>query len=160
MSSQIAIPQINSGLTKTSLKVLSAQFVENVIDFGDVLQAATALSAAENFIKEVKSSEKLKAAVRGEIEKEGKVSTLPSGAKLELAETGTIYNFDNCEDDDLIDLLKMQAEFNERVKARQDMLKTLPLAGIDLAMTSSGEVKRIYPPSKTSTSSYKVTLAK
>lgn len=160
MSNQLAIPQLSSGLTKTSLKVLSTQFVDGILESGGELQAAEALSAVENFVKEVKADDRLKEAIRSEISKEGKASILPSGAKLELAETGTKYDYSQCCDDDLTELLQQQEIIEAKIKQRQDMLKTLPLEGVYLAMSSTGEMKRVYPPSKTSTSSYKVTLAK
>lgn len=157
---QIAIPQLNSGLTKTSLKVLSTQFIEKILENGGELQAAEALSAAESFIKEVKADDRFKDAIRTEIAKEGKAAQLPSGAKLELAETGTKYDYSQCGDDDLIDLLQQQSDIEEQIKQRQDMLKNLPESGIDIAMKTSGEMKRIFRPAKTSISSYKVTLGK
>lgn len=159
-TNQIAIPQLNSGLTKTSIKTLAVQFTENILENGGAMEAAEALSAVENFVKEVKTSDKLKDAIRSEIELNGKSYTLPSGAKLELAETGSKYDFSQCNDADLVYMEQRMADLEEQLKQRKDMLKNLPLQGIDMAMQTTGEVVTIYPPSKTSTSSYKVTLCK
>jgi hypothetical protein len=50
-------------------------------------------------------------------------------------------------------------QIDKSMKWRKDFLKTVPVSGLDI-ITEDGEAVRIYPPSKKSTSSYKVELAK
>lgn len=147
------------GLSKSEIKSMAENAVSHVIETGEVLKAAEGLAAMENFIKEFKASEAFKDYTRTEIEKYGKAFTSSSGAKLELAETGSKYDYSMCNDPELE--VKMQAleTAQNDVKERQDFLKNLPLSGVDI-VTSDGEVLKIYPPSKTSVSSYKVSLRK
>ena len=53
----------------------------------------------------------------------------------------------------------MFAIYDQDLKDRETFLKTIPESGID-HLTDEGELIKIYKPSKTSTSSYKVTLAR
>jgi hypothetical protein len=158
---EIQLPIIKNGLTKKEITSLANESVERAIDNGNEIPFAEALSAAEQLIKEMKANEDLKKAVRCELEKaDGGKMTSASGAKLELAETGTKYDYSKCEDTDLVEWQRQYDALGEKIKSRQDMLKTFPLAGLDLAMEETGEIVKVFPPAKSSTSSYKVTLAK
>jgi hypothetical protein len=45
------------------------------------------------------------------------------------------------------------------VKARKEFLKTVPLSGLEI-LTKDGELVTVYPPAKSSKSSFKVSLPK
>jgi len=47
---------------------------------------------------------------------------------------------------------------DEALKARKEFLKTVPIEGLTVVDTASGETVTVYPPSKSSNSSYKVSL--
>jgi len=157
---QVQLPIISNGLTKTTIAMLANEAVERTISNGNELAFAEAISAAEQLIKEIKSNDVFKNCVRSEIEKYGKETKTSSGAKIELAETGTKYDYSQCNDSELIDMYAQLELLKNKVKERENMLKTLPLSGIDIAMQTTGEIVRVYPPAKTSTSSYKITLLK
>jgi hypothetical protein len=113
----------------------------------------------ENFIKELRSNKQFSDYVRDEIAKNGKQIETQS-AKLELAETGVKYNFDNC-GDVIYEQLEQQLQSVEAdLKDRKEFLKTVPLSGLSIINEQTGEVSTIYPPSKQSTSTYKITLKK
>jgi hypothetical protein len=69
------------------------------------------------------------------------------------------YDYVFCEDDILNDLVISRLALEEQIKERQEFLKHLPSEGIEI-ISRYGEVKRIYPPSKSSTSSIKCTISK
>ena len=160
MNDLINIPSVQLGVTKADIVQIASSFVAEVIESGAVLEVAEALSANENLIKEVKSSKEYVDAVRDELAKHGKGYTTVSGAKIELAEVGTKYDFYNCDDIELHRLEQQKVSSDEALKARQDFLKNIPLSGIELTNKETGEMYMIYPPSKSSVSSYKITLAK
>jgi hypothetical protein len=155
-----ALEVFEQGLTKSNIKQMAQDAVYSVLERGNPLQVAEALTAMENFIKEVKDTKEFKEYVREEAGKYGKVYTSPSGAKIELAETGTAYDFYNCGDIVVI-ILEQELEMAKmRLEERKKFLKNLPIEGIDQLNKETGDIERIYPPAKTSTSSYKVTLAR
>jgi hypothetical protein len=97
--------------------------------------------------------------VRDEVAKHGKAATTPRGVKIELAEVGSSFDFTQCNDPELVTLEAEVLAANEKLKARKDFLKAVPTKGMEI-ITGEGEVITIYPPSKSSKSSYKVTLPK
>lgn len=147
------------GLSKVKIKEVAILSVQSVLDEGNPLEVAEALSSMELFIKEVKGDERFKNYVREELEKE-KSYTSASGTKIELSETGTKYDFSKCDDFILESLLEQQEEITLKVDERKKFLKTLPLEGMDILNKNTGELVKVYPPSKSSTSGYKVTLSK
>lgn len=159
LSASTALTFFEKGLSKSEIKTMAASAIESVFESGNPLKIAEALSAMELFIKEVKDDKKFKEYVREEAAKTPKGFISNSGAKVELFEAGTTYDFSNCADPVLnelnlaIDIAKVKAE------ERKTFLKALPLSGMDI-ITTEGEVVKVYPPAKSSVSSYKITLAK
>jgi hypothetical protein len=97
--------------------------------------------------------------IRDEVGKYGKTFTTPRGVKFELAETGSNYDFSQCNDPELA-LLEQQAdEVSKKLKERKEFLKTVPSKGLEIH-NGDGELVMVYPPSKSSKSSYKVSLPK
>jgi hypothetical protein len=77
------------------------------------------------------------------------------GFKVEVVETGQTYNYDNCNDSELEELMIQKKELDAKIKARQDFLKSI---NGHLDVIQDGEAKTIYPPAKFSTTSAKFTL--
>ena len=148
-----------SGLKKSEINSLAKTAVEAVLENGNVLDVAESLSAMEDFIKSVRADKRFTDYVREETAKYGKLFTSPSGAKIELAEVGSKYDFSLCNDPELQEYENHLIFYEKQVKDRKEFLKVLPSAGIDI-ITKDGEPIKIYPPSKTSTSSYKISLTK
>lgn len=162
---------------------ISDQGVDQVATklYNDILEGhTTAVTVAEmfKFVEEVGKSVKGKSddngqntfvdLVRDEIKASsdnGKSFTSRYGTKLELAETGTKYDFSIC-GDPLWDYYTTQMEFlKELIKKRETFLKTItvPYSVGNLLIPETGELHEsveLNPPIKTSTSSYKQTLLK
>jgi len=152
------LPVLSSGLTKTQVKVIAQKSIQELLNNGNILEAAEMISVMETFIKEIRASKEFTEYVRDEVSKNGKDITNPSGAKIELAETGVKYDYSQCGDYQL-QMYEQQLESLENsIDMRKQFLKTLPPSGIEIV--DGDEVNRVYPPSKSSTSSYKITLSK
>jgi hypothetical protein len=134
------------------------EYVETIKFFEKLAKVISGDSSSKN-PDEKSGDTEFKDMIREEIKKYNGTYTTPRGVKFEMAETGTKYDFSKCGDSELPVLEVQAAEINALIKKRQEFLKTLPASGIDI-ITSDGEAIKIYPPSKTSTSSYKATLAK
>ena len=100
--------------------------------------------------------------LRDEIERNGEKGkyTTGRGVKFEVAETGSSYDFSQCNDPELAELEEKAKIAADAVKARKEFLKTVPAAGIEMLDRSTGEMITVYPPSKSSKSSFKVSLPK
>ena len=153
------LPTITDQLTKTQIKIMSEHIIEELQNNGNIIQSADAIAKMELLIKEIRGSKEWVAYLREEVSKYGKDFTTSSGTKIELAEVGTKYDFNNCNDEILSGLLKAEEDISESVKKRKEFLKMLPVEGCDI-ITSEGEVVKIFPPSKTSTSSVKLSIQK
>jgi len=80
------------------------------------------------------------------------------GVKFTLAEVGTVYDFSKCNDPKYLDLLLAVEGAKTELKLYQDFLKTVPTKGLEVRR--GDELITIYPPSKSSKSSFKVSLPK
>ncbi len=80
-----------------------------------------------------------------------------SGAKIEKSELGTKYNYSGSNDPIYNHRKQIADAANEQLKEREEFLKALkePLILVD---DESGEVARIVPPLKTSTTGLKVSI--
>lgn len=79
-------------------------------------------------------------------------------AEFSIKEVGTVYDWSKCEDSQLQSLLNQQNELKEKIKAKQDFLKTVPQSGLSILDETTGEMITVYPPAKSSTTSVAVSL--
>ena len=93
------LPIISNEFTKTQIKVIANNTVNDIIDGGkDVLKIADTLAKLELFIKELKANPEYMDYLIHEVSQYGKGTTTSTGTKLELAEvdeetgeTNTLY---------------------------------------------------------------------
>lgn len=154
------MPYITNGLRKSEISGLAKVAVDTLLENGNPLSVAENLSAMENFVAEVKKDPRFIDYVREEAKKFNGTFTSSSGAKIELAEVGTKYVFDQCGDPKLVELQDMFDRADYALKERKEFLKTVPKSGLEIVDKESGDVSTVYPPAKSSTSSFKITLAK
>ena len=117
------------------------------------LQAKSMIEIAEALIADLSYREIL----LDEATKHGKAFDYQS-AKFSIREVGTKYDYSKCEDLKLLELQKEAELATIVLKARQDFLKVVPIAGVLFTDEITGETYKIYPPSKSSTTSVTVTL--
>lgn len=152
------LPAVSNELTKTQIKIIAEDSVSRLIDNGNLVESSETFSKVEMLIKEIKSNKDYIDNLRDEVSKFGKQVITSSGTKIELAEVGVKYDYSNCGDETYKKMLSQFEILETAIKERQDFLKTIPLSGIEVLYDD--EIVRLYPPSKSSTSSIKTTISK
>jgi len=151
---------VQGDYSKTSIAKLSTLLVDQVLEMGNPLELAEQIAASENLIKAIKEDKRFSDYVHEQLDQyKGKFNT-ESGTKIESAEVGTKYDFSVCKDFVLEEMSNELLLLEEQIKKRREFLKTTPSTGLIITDEKTGETMTVYPPVKTSTSSYKVTLAK
>lgn len=92
-------------------------------------------------------------------ERYGKTGALYNGANLCVAEVGVKYDYSACNDPEWDDLSKQRAELDAKIKARETFLRGIPREAT-IINEDTGEITKVVPPIKTSSTSVKVTFAK
>jgi hypothetical protein len=119
------------------------------------LKAHLQVKAMEDIIKGLTSDDAYRNMLLDEAAKYGKSFEFMNG-KFSTKETGVRYSYDQCEDPILSELYDNDNELQEKIKARQKFLQSVPPEGLDIRV--GDELVTIYPPSKSSTTSVTVTL--
>jgi hypothetical protein len=146
-------------ITKPDVAHRALAFVNRVLEQGNPLSIVEKIAAWRLFFKNVEEDFRLEDYVLEELNKtQGKV-TLASGTKIERMEAGTKYIFTNCNDSELHRLEWAAEAAANAVKDRKEFLKKVPKEGMTVVNGETGEVETIYPPIKSSISTYKVTLS-
>jgi hypothetical protein len=149
---------LEGGNTKSEIENLALLLIEDTLEKGTPIELAEKIAATENLIKVIKDNDRYKTYVVEELGKySGKYST-GSGTKIEVCEAGVKYNYDKCNDPVLADLYNQKAELEGKIKFRESFLKAVSPEGTDIRVED--QLVTVYPPSKTSTTTYKVTLSK
>jgi hypothetical protein len=151
--------QVTTSATKTDLIQLAEKTVNEISEFGKPIETVEILSRMEFLIDQIKKNKDFIEIVRNELEKDGKVITTPTGTKIELVEAGTKYNYQDSNDPEWIELNQKFQEIKAKMSERETFLKTIPQEGVP-HISKEGELIQIYRPTKTSTSTFKTTLAK
>lgn len=128
----------------------------NEIEAGiiDPLHMSIYLKTMEKIVEGIQG--KIKSSALSEAEKYGKSFDF-RGAKIELAELGTKYDFTNCQDKVWEELDKQTKDIAEKKKERETMLKTVR-DSMALVDEETGETWKVFPPIKSSTSGIKITI--
>lgn len=90
----------------------------------------------------------------------GQKSVTKGDATLEIAETGTRYDYSTTGDARIAELYELKKALDADIKEREQYLKSLPSSGVQVVDPESGEVATLYPPVKTSTTWIRTTFAK
>lgn len=90
-------------------------------------------------------------------QKHGKKFGLHNG-EFQIKEAGSTFDWTVCNDQYLNDLLLQMEDIKDSVKKRQDFLKTVPTSGFDTLDEKSGELVKLYPPAKSSTTVVSVSI--
>jgi len=155
-------------LSKTNAAAFHAQMKDMIKDTGyGLFEYVEVLKFFEKVKEQISGSsqsgipedKEFTSMVRDEVAKWGKAATTERGVKIELAETGSTYDFSKCADPELTKLEAEAEAASAKVKARKEFLKGVSSRGLEV-LCEGGEVVTIYPPAKSSKSSYKVTLPK
>jgi hypothetical protein len=142
----------------TSTKKASTQLATYFIDMinggtEDPVMTMVKIKIIEDALDTAKKDKSVREYVLQEAEKNGK-SFEVMGARIDIAENGTKYDYSVCNDITWSDLNGQIENLKEQLKERETMLKVLPENG--LADPGTGEM--IYRPAKSSTRGIKITL--
>lgn len=143
--------------SKNQVELFSNQ-IKDSLTSGDVdpLELAIYFKAMEETIKQVK--ETMSSLALSEAQKYGKSFEF-KGAKIEVKELGTSYDYSNCGDIYLNKFSEQISELTEKRKTRETIVKALkePMTAVD---EETGETFTMYPPIKKSTTGIAISLIK
>ena len=144
------------GLTKSEQTDMAQQIIDRVND-GELsaMEAKLFLKSAESVVS--RAMEGIDPLARREAERYGEKSFRLKGVNVELANTGTKYDYSECNDPELTNLQEKLDEIKKQVTARQKFLQTLkkPTTIVDDA---TGEIITINPPVKTYNEGLKISF--
>ena len=154
--------QLNAFPTSKSRQAAAAgEFINMIID-GQInpVNTAVQLKGIAEMATIALKDERLKDAVIRECDKyeKGETPTF-QGAKLQVRETGTKWDYSRCGDSVYDGLAAEMAALKAKMDERERFLKsiTAPMTIVD---NETGEVYEVQPPKKTSTTSFSITFAK
>jgi hypothetical protein len=133
-------------------------FVEQVVqNMDDPLRTHYQIKCMEEVIKAITGNDEYRSEVLSRAEKHGKSFDFRN-AEFSIRETGVSYDWSFCQDEELNDLIKAKEVIEAKIKGRQEFLKTVPVGGMTIVDEETGEIIKIYPPVKRSTTSVAVKL--
>jgi hypothetical protein len=115
------------------------------------------LKCMNDIIKRVLEDKTYKIIVLDEAMKYGSTHFEYQNAGIAIKETGVQYDYSKCNDTVYDELMQSFAHTDKLLREREKFLKALPASGMDV-ITEDGEAVKIYPPSKSSSTSTVVTL--
>ena len=149
------LPSFNKGLSKKEITSLVAQSVARIAEEGNALEIAELLSVMDEFISQYRKDAVFIDCVRYELDKySGKFQSV-SGTKIEPFEAATRYDFSS--DGSWRHVAEKIDQLNAERKSIEERLKRIP-PGKTIIDEETGEL--LQGPSKTSVSTYKISLPK
>lgn len=149
----------NLSLFETS-KIERQSFTEAIVNnlmegLADPLKVHLQVKCMEDIIKQITANPVYRDLLVTEAAKYGK-NFEHHNAKFEIKETGVKYNYENCGDPILQSLEQKFEAIETELKERQKFLRSLPESGMEILVDD--ELVKVYPPSKTSTTSVTINL--
>ena len=143
---------------KEQRRLFIEQTVDSVVNGNvDVKKVHLQIKAMEEIIKGIQDSSSYKDTLLDEALKHGK-SFSYQNADWQIKEVGVSYDYTLCNDEELNALMDQNDQLTAQIKERQAFLKTLPVEGIIMVNKETGEVVKLRPPVKKSTTSVTVKL--
>lgn len=149
-SSALALFETTKDQRRTFIANIIAEAKEGNID---VLKLHMQAKCSEQLMKELLSNDDYKSLLMEQAEKHGKKFEMYN-SEFQIKEAGTKWDYSKCEDVTYQELLEQQAEINDKIKAREKLLQTIPASGV--VDPDTGVM--IYPASKSSTTIVQCTL--
>lgn len=133
--------------------------IVTAVESGHV-NAVEAIVMLKTYSKAIEQAESiLKPTVCDEISKYGKEGAKLLGCELSLVEAGTRFDYTNCGDYVLNCLYEEKKALDAKIKERETMLKAIPINGLEI-LEDGNVVGCIYPPQKSSSSTFKFSFSK
>jgi hypothetical protein len=131
--------------------------VINQIENGvaEPLKVHAFVKSMEDVVKLLNDNKRYKNLVLEAAEQNGKKFQM-FNAEFSVKEVGVKYDYSQCNDPELLQWNNELEQLTEKIKSKQKFLQTVPLAGLEIVVDD--EMVKVYPPSKSSTTSVAVTL--
>lgn len=145
--------------SKVAIDNLASSLVKPIMEGDvDVIKSIATIRALQEALD--KAATQLKPLVITELHKySAKEKIISNGTEFILKEVGVKYDYSDCGDYILNELIKEVEVLNEKIKDRQTFLKSLKQIET-IVDTRTGEIHEIKPPQKTSSTGYVITFAK
>lgn len=121
----------------------------------DPIKAHYSLKCMEEILKAIMNDPAYKDTVLTEAEKYGRKFNYKN-SELQIKEAGVKYDYSLCGHYELFKLTAEVEALNSQIKAYQELLRKVPEEGMEIVIDD--EVVKVYPPSKSSTTTVQVTL--
>lgn len=157
---QLSVPSIVAlfDTNKEQRKSFVSQVVNQMLEGNaNPLQLHKQVKAMEEIVKNVLADDSYRNVLLDEASKHGK-SFKYLNDDWSIKETGVKYDYSDCNDPWLAELLEEQERLEERIKGRQEFLKTLN-SSMTVVIESTGEIITVHPPKKTSTTSVTIKMS-
>lgn len=159
MSNELSIKKIPT--TKSEQESLASYFVKNVLN-GEIsaIEAVVQMKSINDTISLFLKNNKVRESAIRELDRYGKGET-PSykGATIQIKETSVKYDFEGCNDPVWDKLNNAKKDIDEKIKNRESYLKLINGSKTEID-EETGEIYTIYPPSRSSSTSYAITFKK
>ena len=120
----------------------------------DPLKVAVHLRALEELISKLRKDEQIQEYTLEQAEKEGQKTFMIYGAEVQIKETGTKYDYSNCNDITHKKLIQNLNDIKNKIKDRETILKAINED--NPVISTEGEI--LSPPLKTSKTGISITL--
>ena len=142
--------------TKEQVTIFAAQLISDVeAGVTNPLTLHSQIIILEKALSQVKDA--IKEMVLTEAEKHGAKSFDYNGCRVDIKELGTKYDYSRTEDAEWNQLFTEEKKYQEKKRERESFLKNIK-GHLTIVDEETGEVSKIYPPIKTSTTGITVTL--
>lgn len=146
--------------TKETQKSTAAALVAKVTDGeADPISMFTTIKAMNDCLSQFLKDQAIVEATIGAVEKYGRTGATFNGANLCITEVGVRFDFSTCQDPIWDELAKERTELEAKIKEREKFLRGI-VQPQTIVNDETGEVKKIYSPAKTSSTTVKVTFSK
>lgn len=139
--------------SKESVHMLAERIIKSVHDgFERAVELASKLDFISKVCLEAKNSIKEKTI------KEIEDGFSAKGYKVEVCEAGVSYDYSRCNDSEYKKLIDRMNALKKQIEDREKFLKSLKPEGFEYVDSETGEVIKLYPPVKKSTTTPRFTL--
>ena len=165
MNNSNVIQQLNRLTpTKSNIGAYVGEILEAVEDGEiDPLQVKKTSALLQEIAKQLNESDILRDLSVSEIEKHclrsGEGLSI-YGVKFIVKETGVKYDYTACGDRLYSELKEIRDNYDAKLKEREKYLQRIPTEGITTVDEETGEIHKIYPPARMSTTGVSVTIPK
>lgn len=146
---------------KSAISAYAERTISELLDSGlySPFEIITRAAVMDEASKKLRADDALREACIAEYEKYGTREAITyHDVKITVKETGVSYDYEPCGDPVHARLLQEKEAIDAKLKEREKFLQHLPVEGVETIDEETGEITRIYPPSRTSKTGVQVTL--